>query len=441
MRFRLFLLIAAGGAAPAAAQQSDADRFVADAVAAHRGIAAEALALRRDSLAASRTRRLYLPALSLEAQWTELRGGADVGALINPAFAALNELTGTSGFPTDVSFRFPLRQDARIRLAMPLFDDAIAAAVRSADAGRTAQAARLGATERDVTAAVRAGLVRHAAAVELVRLRTAVLETLDEQLRAAERRVDAGVDAPDVVLRARADRSEGAQRLLEAGRMRDAARRAVNRLALRPLDDAVPLVTDSSFVPAVPATAAAALALTDGRPEVRLAEAQVRVAEAGQRLARAAALPTVSVALDYGWQGDKWRFNSDQDFTQLTVQARWTPFTFGRTSRRRTEARLDAERAQLARDDARDQVALEIAEAWDALDLARAALTPATDRAAAATRTLELVRRRWDEGIASHLELVSARAAATSAEVEALLTRYQVAEARIALARATTTVR
>ncbi len=71
--------------------------------------------------------------------------------------------------------------------------------------------------------------------------------------------------------------------------------------------------------------------------------------------------------------------------------------------------------------------------------MADAALIPARDRAAAATRTAELVRLRWDEGLATHLELVSARAAATAAEVEVVVARFQAAEARVALARATTT--
>jgi len=438
-RLSVVLLASLVLSAPAAAQTT-ADGFVREAVAAHRGVAAESLALERDQLALGRFRRLYLPAVSVEAQWVEQRGGADIGALINPAFDALNRITGGNDFPTDVSFRFPLKQDARFRLAMPLFDGAIGAAVRQADASRSAQSARLVATERDVVAAVRTALLRHGTAAELVRVRQAGLAALDEQLRAAEQRAAAGVDAPDVVLRARAERSEGVQRLLEAERGRDATHRTVNRLARRPLDAPLPTISDSSFTLTLPATLAEARAAQVHRPELASAEAQVAQATAGRRAALAASLPAVQVALDYGWQGRSWRFTGDQDFTQLTVQARWTPFTFGRNTRRRAEAALDLRRAELAREEARDQLALEVEEAWDALRVAEAALVPARDRAAAATRTAELVRRRWDEGMATHLELVSARAAATAAEVEVIVTRFQAAEARVALVRATTAI-
>ncbi|MHB1328488.1 MAG: TolC family protein [Gemmatimonadales bacterium] len=422
------------------AQNQDLAAFLRDAAAAHAGVASERLALERDRIAVGRAKALRLPTLSLEAMWVEQQGGVDIGDLINPAFAALNDITATDRFPTDVSFRFPLKQDARARLALPLFDAAIPAAVAATAAARDAQEARFATAERDLTIALQVGLTRHAAAVEVVRLRQATLAALDEQVRATERRAAAGLDAPDVVLRARADRAEAAQQVLEAERSRDAARRAMNRLARRPLDAELPTVTDTSFVTTVPASLDQARQHTSRRSELEAADAAMRQAGAGRAAALAPSLPTVNLALDYGFQGNRWRFSNDNDFTQMTVQARWTPFTSGRNSRRRAEAALEAERATLARQDVHEQLRLEVEDAWDAVNTAEAALRPATEREAAAARTLDLVRRRWDEGLASHLELVSAQASATAAHVSAILARYQLAEQRILLAKAIATV-
>lgn len=422
------------------AQSPDLASFLRDAAAAHAGVAIERLALERDRIAVGRTQALRLPTLSLEAMWVEQKGGVDIGDLINPAFAALNEITATDRFPTDVSFRFPLKQDARARIALPVFDAAIPAAVAASSATRDAQAARLATAERDVIIGLQVGLTRHAAAVEVVRLRQATLVALDEQVRAAERRAAAGLDAPDVVLRARADRAEAAQQVLEAEQTRDAARRAVNRAARRPLDAELPNVTDTAFAVSIPPSLDQARLRTTGRSELEAADAAVRYAGASRAAALAPSLPTVSVAFDYGFQGNRWRFSGDNDFTQMTVQARWTPFTSGRNSRRRAEAALDAERSVLARQDIEAQLTLEVENAWDAVVTAEAALQPAAEREAAATRTLDLVRRRWDEGLASHLELVSAQATATAAHVSHILARYHLAEQRILLAKATATV-
>jgi outer membrane protein TolC len=262
-------------ASRAAAQESDAERYVRAGVARATATTDARLALARDEAALARTRGLRLPSLTLTAQHVELAGGADIGALVNPAFAAINQLTGRNDLPTDLSFTFPLRQDARARLAMPLFDPSIGAAVAAARAERDGRVAMVDATTREVEAGLRIGLLRHAMALEQVRVRRAVVEALAEQLRVTERLAVEGLATPDVVLRARADRGEAAQRLLEAERQAASSRRAVNRVARLPLDTPLPTVTDSSFALAVPPSLDAAQVLAMERAELAGAEAGI----------------------------------------------------------------------------------------------------------------------------------------------------------------------
>ena len=51
-----------------------------------------------------------LPTLSFEARYTESNGAINLGDLINPAYRALNTLTASNSFPTNVSATLPLRQ-------------------------------------------------------------------------------------------------------------------------------------------------------------------------------------------------------------------------------------------------------------------------------------------------------------------------------------------
>lgn len=421
-----------------AAQESEAERFVREGAVRATATTDARLVLARDEAALARTRGLRLPALTLTAQHVELSGGADIGALVNPAFAAINELTGRNDLPTDLSFTFPLRQDARARLAMPLFDPAIGAAVGAARAERDGRVAESDATVREVEAGLRIGLLRHAMAIEQLRVRRTVVEAIAEQLRVTERLAVEGLATPDVVLRARADHAEAAQRMLEAESQAASARRAINRVARLPLESPLPAVTDTTFALVIPATLDEALLQASGRAELIGADAGVAGAAAGRRAARALSLPTVSVAADVGWQGDRWRFTGDNDVQQLTVVASWTPFQSGRDARRREEARLTSERATLAREALAETITLEVHEAWAALHTARAALDPAIARAAAADRAWVLLRRSHAEGVATWLDLSAARAAATAAEVELVLARYAAAEAAIHLVRATT---
>ena len=68
--------------------------------------------------------------------------------------------------------------------------------------------------------------------------------------------------------------------------------------------------------------------------------------------------------------------------------------------------------------------------------MARAAITTAEARLAAAERSFALVRRRWEEGLASQVEFLDARTAYTSADLNRVLTVYRYATRYVDFERA-----
>jgi outer membrane protein TolC len=86
--------------------------------------------------------------------------------------------------------------------------------------------------------------------------------------------------------------------------------------------------------------------------------------------------------------------------------------------------------------DLEDRIALEVRTAYDAAAVAHAAIATADDRLEAARRTFQLVRRRYEEGVASPIELVDARTALTAAELNRVVTAYQYAIHYVDLERA-----
>ena len=89
-----------------------------------------------------------------------------------------------------------------------------------------AQVASRDVQARQLTADIKAGYLTVAKARQLVALYDSTLPLLDEQLRVSERLVQAGKATPDMILRARAERSEVQQRRDEgcSWRMRHARR-------------------------------------------------------------------------------------------------------------------------------------------------------------------------------------------------------------------------
>ena len=394
--------------------------------------------MRRSVAAVREARGYFLPSATINARQTDVRGQVvDLGSLINPAFAALNQLLGAPNFPTNIDLRLPLKQETSVRIAQPIFQPAIFAGYRAANAARDAQEATREAAVRTVAAEIRSAYLYHAKARRLAELRVATRTLLEEQVRVMGRLIDAGRATPDALSRARAELSEAVQLEAEAARLAEASAQSFNMMLARPLTDSVVMDVDSTLgFGAMPSLEESIAAGADNRAELRALGAAERAATAQKRVAQSAFVPNVAVALDYGIQGNEYRFTTEADFTTISVVASWNVFNGGRDAARAQQAGLEAQRLALQGEDARRGVELQVRLAWQAAEVARAAIATAEDQRVAAARTHELVRRRAEEGLASPLELSQARTALTAAELNAVFTTYDYYLRRVELDRA-----
>ena len=64
---------------------------------------------------------LLLPSVTIDTRYSEFSGNQlDLGDLINPAYAALNQITGQNRFPTNLSLTLPAKQETKLRLVQPI---------------------------------------------------------------------------------------------------------------------------------------------------------------------------------------------------------------------------------------------------------------------------------------------------------------------------------
>lgn len=425
---------------PAGAQGSapgPLDALVASALRDNLSLRGQALATARAEAATREARGLYLPSATLNARYTELAGNTiNLGELINPAFGALNGLLQRPAFPTNVDVQLPLRQETTVRVAQPVFQPAIRAANRVAGAMADLQETQRQAARREVAAQVRTGYLTWLKLHAVVGIFDSSLVLLDEHLRVAERLVAAGSATPDVVLRARAERSDVAQRRDEARQLLHAAGQSLNTTLNRAPDSPLDRWPDSVLAIApLPPRDVAVRQAGERREELRQLDHAYRATEARHTLARGSFLPSLSLALDYGIQGRDYRLDASRDFAALTVVASWNVFNGGQDLARVQQADLESRQVRLRREDAARQVALQAGTTWDAAQVAQAALATAADRLASARRSFELVARRHEAGSASQLEYLDARVAFTTARLNAAITHYDYLLRRVELDR------
>jgi outer membrane protein TolC len=172
------------------------------------------------------------------------------------------------------------------------------------------------------------------------------------------------------------------------------------------------------------------------REELQQADGGVHIAQAQQRIATSGVLPMVAVSASYGVQGNAYKFDRNNDVALANFVLSWNLFNGGQDHARREQATFLRDEATYRRRDAERGVRVQVANAFDAVAIARAALGSANDRYESAQRAFVLVQRRFAEGLAAPIDFLSARAAFTAAALNQVITRYTLAARAVELERA-----
>ncbi len=381
----------------------------------------------------------YLPELSLDVRYTWAHGGRTIdfpiGDALNPVYSTLNQMLEAQGqqgnFPHVDNITVPFlrthEEDTHISLRQPLFAPAIGADVR-------AQESMLGVTQqqriafarqlkRDITVAY-LNWLKASNAVQII---SNTHELLMENLRVNESLFNNGKVTQDQPLRARAELLDIEQQLQQARDSQQQAQSYLNFLLNRPLDT----VLEDSLIPAELTTLA--IDITQSQQQAIAQRADLhqleKAAQAAQHqvdIARAASIPTLSLGVDSGIQGDDYGFDSQHRYTAASLLLTWKFFAGGSMHAQVDAANAQARRFATQRDSAQQQVALQVQQAVDRYRTSIASLSVATARVDAARAAFHIASRKRDESVISQTEFLDARNALTTAELNLNLTRFAV---------------
>ncbi len=303
------------------------------------------------------------------------------------------------------------------------------AAMLEADAARWSAA-----RTREATLAQTEVLYREAqrAGAQLVAARRA--EEAAEANRAVfARRVEEGVLTRADLLQAEADYAFSVARRVDAERVETGARR---RLAVFLGGDgaAMPVLTDSLRVETLESPAADAPLEFDPsiRADLRALASARDAAGAGSKQAGRQYLPEVGVFAHYGIHAAD-AFRNDGDNWTVGVGLKWN--IFSGFSRSKDKQRADAGQAiaETRYHQALREATAELAEARDGVSTARQTVAATVTADEAAEAGAELMRRRFEEGLATAADLLQAESRRAQAESHAIDAKaaFRMAEAQL----------
>ena len=376
--------------------------------------------------------------LQVQSEWMDFLPDASVRSSVSRRYGRnFSQVTG--GFTTRSTDFFNLNGSSSITLFNGFENTA---SLNQARTQSEADRMNLGQARQDVVFNVVDQFIALVESRELVRVRREELETRRQQLKQIRAFVDAGSRPVSDLYTQQADVADAEQQLLQAEREREVNKtRLIQTLQLSPRKAYAfqePGLRDDS----VRAQSYDLSSLIDQafqqRLDLEVARAEQRAAETGVRAARSSYYPSISLNGNYGtdWSSrglpgettDN-SFGNQLDINRggsVSLSLNIPIFNNLNRSTQVEQAQVQAQNARYALQDQRQQVALQVRQAY--LDYRNAVkqLDVANKRLRAARQSRDATLERYNLGSASIVELQNARRDFVSAASDQVQARYQV---------------
>jgi len=263
------------------------------------------------------------------------------------------------------------------------------------------------------------------------------LQTTEEHLNSARKKVEAGLRSRTEILRWEVQKATAESQLIQAENRLAIAKTTLNQVLGTDLSAEYALIPVDDVPVNVPATLTEQTALAlQKHPGLRVAEADVEVANAQTKVARSNFVPKVNLAYNYSWEAnDTFAFDSYKQWS-LGIVATFPIFNSFRDYAGYQQARQTKQQMENLREDYKRALALQVKQASLSLEAAQKRVTITDKAKAEAEENFRIMKNSYDVGLASNLDYLDAQNANNQARWNFIDARYDYLLAKSELARA-----
>lgn len=391
-------------------------------------------------------RGLFYPNVSLGARYTVSEGGRvinfPVGQMLNPVYSTLNALTSSNSFTQvenmEIKFLRPTEHETRIRLAQPVFNPDIYynSKIRKELTGY--EEADFEQYKRELVAEIKKSYFDVAMAEGILSTLIETRKLLVENVRVNKKLVENDKVTRDILYRSEAELSKMDQDIQRAEKGRRTATAYFNFLLNKSLGDSV-LVNQLITFPLISDLTEEYTSIALGnREEIKKLQSYSDIADLRIKMGQSERLPDMFIAFDYGYQGEKYKFNKDYDYMQASAVLSWKLFSGFQTNARIKQSKIDKTIIDTRLEETRKQIELQVLTTLNELLTAEKGITAAEKRLMNAKEGFRLMNRKYEEGQASLIEFLDARTNMTQAELNLIISRFTYLSSYADLEKVTT---
>ena len=375
---------------------------------------------------------LFYPNISFNARFTVSEGGRvidlPVGDLLNPVYSTLNAMTSSSRFPMienqQIKFLRPTEQETKLRLAQPLFNPDIYYNSKIKKEMSVFEETDVEQYKRELIAEIKKAYYNTAMTDGILSMLKDTRRLLLENTRVNKKLVENNKLTIDNVYRSEAELSKFDQELQNAEKNRNIATAFFNFLLNKPLTDSIILQQPITFPVLSTLSGNYSQSAIENREELRKLENYSNISDMKIKMNQSGKLPDLFVAVDYGFQGETYKFNKNQDYVQASAILTWNLFSGFQNRARIKQAIIDKNIADNQIEEARNQIRLQVINALNELLTAEKGISAAETRLKNSSEGFRLVNRKYQEGQASLIEFLDARTTMTQAEENLIISKF-----------------
>ena len=382
----------------------------------------------------------FYPKVSLEARYSLAQGGRrfvfSADDVVTPVYESLNDyLTGLLLPPADpVSLEdqefFFLRKhehDTKLRLLQPVVDPRIWVNLKIQKELMSIEQAERDVYKRKLVLEIKETYYNHLIATQVVSIYENAKKLLNEYLRVKESLVKNHKALPAEIYRVKAEISDVEAKLADAEKDYLLSASFFNFLINRPFTEVVKI--DSSLLdPEIEAQVEkldflASNALMQ-RNEVMQMDHAMNAADRQINLKKTGYWPTLYGVFDYGFEGEKYRFTSEDDYWIGSVLLQWNLFDGMQTKAQVQQSKIEKESLQTKREEVMNQIQLEVGEAFYKVGQTRKKISASEFKLESAEKNYEMIQKRYEQNVVPHIEFLDATTTLSQAQIELVIAKF-----------------
>jgi len=415
-------------------QTNALDAYINQALATNLVIKQKSIGLERALNDIQIAKSYYLPSVAMQIGYQTGEGGRridlPVGDLLNPVYKTLNQLTGSSAFPTignvNQSF-FPHNfYDAKLAVTMPIYNVGIGYNISIQGKQKELQEKDIEIYKRELVKEVKVAYFNYLSAQKAVEVYESALTLAQEAKRTNQKLLDAGKGLSAYIVRSESEIAQTEAKIVEAKQQLKNAKLYFNFLINNPDTDAINTAFTTNETYNTIVSKLLADNTVQNREELQSLNIAVQLNKTVLDLNKAYWKPQLNAFVNTGSQAEKLKFNNQSLYYIGGLQLDIPIFSGKRNELKIKQTQLDIQKIETSKKYAEQQLNLAASVSKNNLVASIENYKAAQKQVEAAATYQRIITKGFKEGVNTFLETIDARNQLVTAQVYENIQLYKV---------------